>query len=146
MSSGATVHRFAIVAGIASLVVVIAAVAFHVHESRAFDQAWRSDLAGLGARVVSSRVTYALPFVDFRVSQSTNIDVYVTKAATADAVVERATQNPELNRVFLFLSAFDRKTADDLATRIQQLRPDVQIILGNTDETVERWVPPIGDD
>ncbi|MBL8848073.1 MAG: hypothetical protein JNG89_00225 [Planctomycetaceae bacterium] len=136
-----TAQRVAIVAVIAVLLVIIAAFAYQVHANRAFDQAWRSDLAGLGARVVASRETYGLPLVDIRVSRSTNIDVYVTKAATADAVVERAVQNPKLNRVFLFLSAFDRETADELGRRIQQLRPDVQIILGNADRTVERWVP-----
>lgn len=137
-----TIRRVAVSVAVGVIVTAIAIWAYQRHARQAFDRAWQSDLKALGARIVSSRSVSEIPFVGIRFATATLLDVYLMQATTADAVVERALQNPKMNRIFIRTTAVGAESVDTLARRVRRARPDVQVILVREDETVERWVPP----
>ncbi|MFO1091833.1 MAG: hypothetical protein U0992_00770 [Planctomycetaceae bacterium] len=136
-----TIRRIAVCAAVGVIVTALAVWAYQRHAKQAFDNAWRSDLKALGAQVHSDLSSSSIPFIDIRFV-TVKYGVHVTEAKTAEAVIDRALQNPDLSTIFLFPTAVDGEKVNTLGSRVIRSRPDVLVMLVGENKKLERWVPP----
>lgn len=112
------------------LILLCAIVAYRAYTRYAFEQNWMSDMERLGARTFSSATENTstgigrVPVLGEIVTHRRRVDLFIDNPATVDAVLDKATELPQLGRVWVNLNVFERSVAD----RIQQKLPRVNVV------------------
>jgi hypothetical protein len=91
---------------------------------------WTREMERLGARVVvagyedSTRGFGRVPVVGEILTHRNQVELFVDDLETIDAVLARAAENPDLKRIWLDLTVFDRS----VQSRIEQELPGMDVV------------------
>lgn len=119
-----------IVGALVIAAVTAAPMCWRAWQRRVEHRRWTTSIERLGALVVTagyedtSRGIGRVPILGEVVTHRSQVELFVDDPETFDAVLQRAAENPELKRVWLDLTKFDRS----MQNRIRQEVPGVDIV------------------
>lgn len=110
--------------------VACAVLGYRAYSQHAAEQRWKNDVRRLGARVIvagydnTSFGIGRVPILGELIGHRRQLEVFLDNPATADAVLDKATECPQLGRVWIDMTVFERSMAD----RVQQRLPGMHVI------------------
>lgn len=118
-----------------ALAFVLSLATFGVFANRArtqyaLEERWKSELAAVGARAVTAGYKNTpsgigrVPILGDVLRHRSQLELFLDNPATMDAVLDKAAELPQLRRIWVDLTVFDRS----MKTRIQERLPDMDVV------------------
>lgn len=112
-------------------VVIAAFLGARAYQRRAAFQRMLSDFESLGAKVViagygnPSRSPIKIPIIDEILTHRSQAEVFMYDPATAEQVLVKAEQYPDIKRIWVNLNVFDRSMRE----RIEKRMPGMDVVM-----------------
>lgn len=122
--------RMLIALALALLIVTFGVLAHRARTQYAIEERWKSELEALGARAITAGYSSApfwigrVPILGEFVSYRRQLELFLDNPATVDAVLDKAAELPQLRRIWVDLTVFDRS----MAKRIEEKFPGMDMI------------------
>lgn len=124
-----TPSRCLLVAAFCLFVASVTVLVVPFYSRYSAEQRWRSDIERLGARTVTAGYENTssgigrVPILGELVTHRRQIELFLDNPASVDAVLDKAMEFPQLGRIWVDMTVFERTMAD----RIHQKLPGMNV-------------------